>query len=82
MEVDPWFWAYAASFRLGTIIAGVVAISLGFLLFRLRVRASGDLKLNLGNTELSVNTTAPGTFFALFGAGIICTMLYQGKPEL
>jgi hypothetical protein len=62
MEVDPEFWAYATWFRLAIIIAGIVAILLGFLLFRLRIRASGDLKATLGDVQLNVNTTAPGTF--------------------
>jgi tetratricopeptide (TPR) repeat protein len=81
MEVDPEFWAYATRFRLAIIIAGVVAFFLGFFLFRLRIRASDDLKVNLGNTQLNVNTTAPGTFFAFFGTGIIGLMLYQGNPS-
>jgi hypothetical protein len=80
MEVNPEFWAYATRFRLAIIIAGV-AIVLGFLLFRLRIRASGDLKVNLGNAQINVNTTAPGTFFALFGTGIIGFLLYQGNPS-
>jgi tetratricopeptide (TPR) repeat protein len=81
MEVDPEFWAYATWFRLAIIIAGIVAILLGFLLFRLRIRASGDLKATLGDVQLNVNTTAPGTFFALLGTAIITTMVYQGNPS-
>lgn len=81
MEVNPEFWAYATRFRLAIIVAGVVAFFLGFFLFHLRIRASGDLKVHLGNTQLNVNTTAPGTFFALFGTGIIGLMLYQGNPS-
>ena len=80
MEVDPWFWAYAALHRLGTMIAGVVFVSLGFLLFRQKVRAATDLNLSLGDRQLNLSTTAPGTCFALLGAGVICTMLFQGNP--
>ena len=77
MDVDPWFWAYAGLYKLATIGAGVVAISLGFRLFKLRVRASGNATVTLGDYQLQLNTTAPGTFFALFGASIIGIMIYQ-----
>jgi tetratricopeptide (TPR) repeat protein len=81
MDVDPWFWAYAALYKLATIGAGVVAISFGFRLFKLRVRASGNATVTLGDYQLQSNTTAPGTFFALFGASIIGIMIYQGTPS-
>jgi hypothetical protein len=78
------FLVYAALFRLAIIATGVAAIVLGYKLFLRGVMGEGGTTVNAeaGPIKLTLANAAPGTVFAVFGAGIIITMLVQGSPEL
>lgn len=82
MELKISFLAYAAFFRIAVIIAGIVAMYLGFRLFLLLGSVAGDTNAEdrEGKFKLPLKSVA-GTCFALFGAIMILTMVIQG-PEL
>lgn len=80
---------YLFGYRLAVILLGGLSIYLGYRLF-LRALipaqaagqgASGEFTGKLGSAELSLKTSAPGTFFAAFGAFIVTIVLSAGPPE-
>lgn len=83
MDLPIAFLLYAALFRLAVLLTGLVCILLGFRLF---VRGLGgdpsDASFEAGGAKLSLRNAAPGTCFALFGAGLVVAMLVTGNPEL
>ena len=67
------------SYRALTILCGLAIVYFGFVLFRLGVyEKAGELKAAWGSKYLTLKQAAPGTFFALFGAGIIVATVWQG----
>jgi hypothetical protein len=93
MKLDPsiinHFIIYLAIFRVGVLAAGVIAIWLGYRLFRPGLGAAvktGDGETSLeatvaGNT-LALKGAAPGTFLSLFGVAIIVAMIVTGSPSM
>jgi hypothetical protein len=93
VKLDPTiinhFIIYLAIFRVGVIAAGVIAIWLGYRLFRPGLGAgakteNGDASLEAtvaGNT-LALKGAAPGTFLSLFGVAIIVAMIVTGSPSM
>lgn len=83
MELPIAFLLYAALFRLAVILTGLVCILLGYRLF---VRGLGgsptDASFKTAGASLSLKSAAPGTCFALFGAGLVVAMVVTGNPEL
>lgn len=77
------FLLYAALFRLAVILTGLACILLGFRLF---VHGLGgdpsDASFEAAGAKLSLKSAAPGTCFALFGAGLVVAMVVTGNPEL
>ena len=85
MESNPYFLIYAAIFRISIILAGIVAIVLGYKLFCKGIWPKKDerntsAKIATGPFKFNVKNGAPGIFFAMFGAIIICAMLVNGIP--
>ena len=67
------------SYRALTIVCGLAIVYFGFVLFRLGVyEKAGELKAAWGPKYLTLKQAAPGTFFALFGAGIIVATVWRG----
>ncbi len=77
------FILYAAAFRLAIIAAGTLFLFLGYRLFVLGVMPAEGTQLTgeAGKVRLTVTNAAPGTCFALFGAGLIGLMIWNGNPE-
>lgn len=84
MDITSSFLIYAAFFRVAVIVAGVVAMVLGYRLFVVTGESTGNSSAEgeLGRFKFAIKNAAPGTCFALFGAMIIVAMLIQGNPEL
>lgn len=56
------------------VLVGALSIYLGYRLFSTipaSLTTSGELKAIIGNTSIYLSQVAPGTLFALFGAGLI-----------
>ena len=66
-------------YRALTVICGLAIVYLGFVLFRIGVyEKAGELKAVWGTKNLTLKQAAPGTFFALFGAGVIAVTVWRG----
>src|SRR3990167_868577 len=66
-------------YRCLTIIVGLLIVYLGYRLFLAGVyEKAGDLRAAWGDKNLTLIQTAPGIFFALFGAVIIAVSLWCG----
>lgn len=81
---------YILIFRLAIVLAGVVCIVLGYLLFARGVfpQAAGgnaqgqDVHASVFAGRFSLKNAAPGTCFAVLGAFLIITMLLKDSPEV
>jgi hypothetical protein len=74
--------AYVLIWRLAVLTCGLVAVILGYKLFKLGFTAQGELEAGAGVHTLKLRNIAPGTFFALFGAAIIATLVWTSPSEI
>jgi hypothetical protein len=75
--------AYVLIWRICVLACGLVAVVLGYRLFKLGFAAQqGDLEAGVGGSNLKVRNIAPGTFFALFGAAIIAALVWSSPSEI
>ena len=77
--------AYVLIWRICVLACGLVAIVLGYRLFKLgfAVREhEGELEAGVAGSSLKVRNMAPGTFFALFGAAIIAALVWSSPSEI
>jgi tetratricopeptide (TPR) repeat protein len=85
MDTEVAFLLYAGAFRGAVIAAGVICVFLGYRLFCRGVLGEGlkenAIEARVGGAGLTLKNAAPGTAFALFGAGLIATMTIQGMPQ-
>lgn len=66
-------------YKLSCLIVGSLFCVLGYRLFSLGIWGkTGDLNASFGNNKLVLKSAAPGTFFAVLGAGIIIGTIAQG----
>ena len=62
-----------------SILCGLAIVYFGFRLFRLGFfEKAGELQIAWGSKYLTLKQAAPGTVFAIFGAGIILAAVWQG----
>ena len=74
---------YVLIWRLAVLTCGLVAVILGYKLFKLGFTVQqGDLEAGVGGHTLKLRNIAPGTFFALFGAAIIATLVWTSPSEI
>lgn len=70
---------YLFYYKLLSILVGAFIIYLGYRLFSKRIASpAGDLEAEGKGMKLYLKGAAPGIFFALFGAFVICFSLYRG----
>ena len=75
--------AYVLIWRICVLACGLVAVILGYRLFKMGFAAQqGDLEAGVGGSTLKVRNIAPGTFFALFGAAIIAALVWSSPSEI
>jgi hypothetical protein len=75
--------AYVLIWRLAVLACGLVAVILGYRLFKLGFTAQqGELEAGVGGQSIKLRNIAPGTFFALFGAAIIATLVWTSPSEI
>lgn len=74
---------YVLVWRLSVLACGLVSIILGYRLFMSGLTAhEGSLEAGMGKSSLKLGNIAPGTFFALFGAAIIATIVWTSPAEI
>lgn len=80
-SVDLGFWAVSivAAYKIASLLVGLGFAYMGYRLFMAGIeRPAGDLEASSGSRTLKLSRTAPGTFFALFGAAVIAVTIVQG----
>ena len=66
-------------YHVATLLVGLGLAYLGYNLFCKGVfEKAGDIEAKFGQRHLLVKQAAPGTFFALFGAIVMCVGLWRG----
>lgn len=79
MSQDFSVYIALIAYKIFVLIAGVVLSYMGFRLFALnRISPAGGLEASVGTYKLRLNRAAPGIFFTLFGAVIICFSIFKG----
>lgn len=73
---------YVLIWRLAVLTCGLVAVILGYKLFKLGFTVQGDLEAGISGQTIKLRNIAPGTFFALFGAAIIATLVWTSPSEI
>lgn len=74
---------YVLIWRLCVLACGIFTVYLGFRLFVSGLAAhEGSLEAGIGGSNLKLGNIAPGTFFALFGAAIIATLVWRSPAEI
>jgi len=74
---------YVLIWRLTVLACGLVSIVLGYRLFKSGfVAQEGKIAAGMAGGSLQISQVAPGTFFALFGAAIIATLVWTSPPEI
>lgn len=87
MDILPLIVIYLITFRLAIIVAGIIAIYLGYKLFikgfwpEHNDKEGTSFDAKIVGSHFKLKNAAPGTFFALFGVIIIAIMLIIGSPE-
>ena len=74
---------YVLVWRLCVLACGLVCVVLGYRLFLSGFAAQqGSVEAGVGGNSLKMSNVAPGTFFALFGASIIATLVWTSPAEI
>ena len=69
-------------YKFGVITVGAFVVYLGYrLLLRGAFDNTSDLKVRWGERELTLSRAAPGSLFALFGAGVMVASLALSRFE-
>lgn len=78
-DLALWGISLVAVYKLASLLVGLGFGYMGYRLFLAGIQQpAGDLKASVGNRRLKLLRTAPGTFFVLFGAGVIVATIVQG----
>lgn len=76
---------YVLIWRICVLACGLVSVVLGYRLFSdglAAVKSDGQLEAGIGENTIKLMNIAPGTFFALFGAGIIAVLVWTSPSEI
>ncbi|WP_299258079.1 hypothetical protein [uncultured Aquimarina sp.] len=86
MDTNNYLIFSALTYKLVCLAVGGLAVYLGYRLFSKGIWGqSGDLQAKFSDTRLVLKNGAPGTFFAVMGAVIICATImsgFKGKNEI
>lgn len=68
-----------AIYKLASLFAGSMFAYMGYRLFMVGVWGeAGDVEAQFQDNKLVIKRAAPGTFFALFGALVVCVTIFRG----
>lgn len=66
-------------YKLSCLTVGSLFSILGYRLFKSGIWGNaGDLETNFKDSKIVLKSAAPGTFFAVLGAAVIITTIWQG----
>jgi len=86
MITEFGFFIYSIAFKVLVVISGIISIILGYRLYKHGIIGSdakgATLKASIAKSEILLKNTAPGTFFAIFGAILIGLLVFSSSPEL
>ncbi len=78
-DLALWAIAIVALYKVASLFVGLGFGYMGYRLFLSGLESpAGDLEASSGDRSLKLTRAAPGTFFALFGAGVIAVAIFQG----
>lgn len=70
---------FATAYKISTLLVGLASLYMGYRLFLAGIWGeSGEVEASFKDNKLIIKRAAPGTFFALLGAGIICSTILMG----
>lgn len=79
MQSDLDIFTYLIIYKIAVLFAGVTLAYMGFRLFLAdKATAAGEFSAKANLLELKLSGAAPGVFFALFGAAVICFSVFKG----
>lgn len=79
METETQIIIALTSYKIISLLVGILFGYMGFKLFMAGVWGkAGDIEAQFKDNKLIVKKAAPGTFFALFGAIVICFTIIEG----
>ena len=79
MDTNAYLILSALIYKLSSIGVGALSIYLGYKLFSKGIWGqAGDLLASFKETKLVLRSAAPGTFFAVLGAVILCVTIVVG----
>lgn len=79
MEIDTQIIVAQTIYKLASLFAGSIFAYMGYRLFMAGVWGeAGDVEAQFKDNKLMIKRAAPGTFFALFGALVICVTIFRG----
>lgn len=94
-KVLSWYFLYATIYRVVVIMAGLILVYLGYVLFskspgvpprpsmnKGEEFAAKEIRLSLKNGSIQLSKAAPGSIFILFGAFVIGLMIFEASPKL
>lgn len=71
-------WAFTL-YKALSLLVGLLVVFMGYKLFIKGIyRDAGELQAEWNQNKLLLKKAAPGTFFSLFGAIIICFAVFKG----
>ena len=84
-SIAPQFMLYLALVRSLVFLISALCIWLGYRLFQQGVfpaTGGSELEIKYKKNSFTLKNAAPGTLFALFGAGLLCFTFWQSSPQL
>ncbi len=79
MEIESQIVLSLFAYKLGSLAVGLCTVYLGYRLFVLGIWGdAGDMEAKFQDNKLIVKAAAPGTFFVVLGAVVVCFTIYKG----
>jgi len=78
MQIETQIILAVTLYKLASLLAGSTFSYLGYRLFMAGVWGdAGNVEAQFKDSKLIIKRAAPGTFFALFGAVVICFTIFK-----
>ena len=79
MEFGTQFIIAIALYKVASLTVGLLLSYMGYRLFMAGVwGVAGDVEASFKDNKIVFKKAAPGTFFAVLGAAVICFTIYKG----
>lgn len=79
MDTESQIILATSSYKIISLLLGTSISYMGYRLFLAGIWGeAGDVEAQFKDNKIVIKRAAPGTFFALFGAIVICLTIYEG----